>query len=80
MSEGKTIGNVNILDLHKATEEAIAGISRIGNVNVLLYSPDTPHFADRVSMGNINTSIEVPADAELRTTMGHLRLAPGSLQ
>ena len=80
MTEGKTIGNVNILDLHKATEEAIAGISRIGNVNVLLYSPDTPHFADRISMGNINTSIEVPADAELRTTMGHLRLAPDSMQ
>lgn len=80
MSEGKTIGNVNILDLHKATEEAIAGISRIGNVNVLLYSPDTPHFADRISMGNINVSVEVPADAELRTTMGHLRLAPDSLR
>ncbi len=80
MSEGKTVGNVNILDLHKATEEAIAGISRIGNVNVLLYSPDTPHFADRISMGNINTSIEIPADAELQTTMGHLQLAADSLQ
>jgi len=80
MSEGKTIGNVNILNLQKATEEAIAGISRIGNVNLLLYSPDTPHFADRVSMGNINASIEVPADAELRTTMGHFQLAPDSLQ
>jgi hypothetical protein len=80
MSEGKTIGNVNILNLQKATEEAIAGISKIGNVNLLLYSPDTPHFADRVSIGNMNSSIEVPADAELRTNIGNLRLAPDSLR
>jgi len=80
MSEGKTIGNVNILNLQKATEEAIAGISKVGNVNLLLYSPVTPHFADRLSIGNMNSSIEVPADAELRTTIGHLRLAPDSLQ
>jgi hypothetical protein len=80
MSEGKTIGNVNVLDLRKTSEEAIAGISRVGNVNVLLYSPDTPHFTDRINMGNINSSIEVPADADLRTTMGHLRLSPDLLQ
>ena len=28
MSEGKTIGNVNILNLQKATEEAIAGSAK----------------------------------------------------
>ena len=31
-------------------------------------------------MGNINTSVEVPADAELRMTMGHLWLTADSLQ
>jgi hypothetical protein len=80
MSEGKTIGNVNVLDIRKTTEEAISGIKRIGNVNIVLYSPDTAPYIGRFNCGNVNISIEVPADAELQTTMGSLRLTPGSMR
>ena len=79
MSEGKTIGNVNVLDIRKTTEEAISGIKKIGNVNIVLYSPATASYIGRLNCGNVNTSIEVPADVELRTTMGSLRLAPDSI-
>ena len=79
MTEGKTIGNVNILDLRKTTEEAIAGIKKIGNVNVLLYSAATASYISRLDLGNINLSLEAPQDGETRTIMGHLRLAPDSL-
>jgi hypothetical protein len=79
MSDGKTIGNVNLLDIRKTTEEAISGIGRIGNVNVVLYSPATASYVARLNCRNVNSSIEVPADVELRTTMGSLQLAPGSM-
>jgi hypothetical protein len=80
MSEGKTIGNVNVLDIRKTTEEAFSAIKRIGNVNIVLYSPATAPYIGRLNCGNINSSIEIPADAELQTTMGSLRLAPGSMK
>lgn len=80
MTEGKTIGNVNILDLRKTTEEAIAGIRRIGNVNILLYSAATASFIGRLDLGNINVSVEAPQEGESRTVMGHLRLAPEMLR
>jgi len=79
MTEGKTIGNVNILDLRKTSEEAIAGIKKIGNVNILLYSAATASFISRLDLGNINVSIEAPQEGETRTIMGHLRLTPDSL-
>ena len=42
---GTVIGNINILDLRKATAETIASISKIGNVNVLLTSRASPKSA-----------------------------------
>jgi len=80
MTEGKTIGNVNILDLRKTAEEAIAGIKKIGNVNILLYSPATAPYVSRLDLGNVNVSVEAPQEAESRTVMGHLRLALDSFQ
>jgi len=79
MAEGKTIGNVNILDLRKTAEETISGIEKIGNVNILLYSSATAPFISRLDLGNVNLSIEVPQDVDSRTVMGHLRLAADSL-
>ena len=79
MSEKKTIGNVNILDLRKTSEETIRGIEKVGNVNILLYSPETASFVSQISMGNVNVSIEAPQDVENRTVMGNLRLTPDSL-
>lgn len=80
MSEGKTIGNVNILDLRKTTEEAIGRIGRICNANVLLYSSETASYIGQLDIGNVNTSIEIPTEVELQVTMGALRLAPDSMR
>jgi hypothetical protein len=80
MTEGKTIGNVNILDLRKTAEEVLSGIKKIGNVNMMLYSPATASYISRLNCDNVNVSVEVPQDVENRTVMGHLRLAPDSLQ
>jgi hypothetical protein len=70
METGKTIGNVNLLDIRKATNETIAGIRQIGNVNVLLFSPETAHLVTSLNIGNINASIEVPSDTKTHTSIG----------
>jgi len=74
MTAGKTIGNVNILDLRKTTEEAIAGIQRVGNVNIVLYSRTTAPYVTRLNTGNINVSVEVPEEEDVRHIMGHFHL------
>ncbi|UCF09889.1 MAG: hypothetical protein JSW65_07480 [Candidatus Bipolaricaulota bacterium] len=76
MTEGKSIGNVNVLDIRKTSEEAIAQIRRIRNVNIVLYSPATASYLGRLDIGNVNASLEIPADVELKTTMGNVRLSP----
>jgi hypothetical protein len=70
MEQGKVIGNANVLDIRKATETSVAGISKVGNVNVLVYSRETADLITRLDMGNVNTTVEVPADANVRTLMG----------
>ncbi len=59
MKPGTVIGNVNVLDLTRATEESVAAIKRIGNVNVLLYSRETAPLVQRLAVGNLNVSVEV---------------------
>ena len=68
----KSIGNVNVLDLRKATEESVSGISSIGNVNLVVYTRQTAGFVPRLNCGNINASIEVPEDANVKVHMGEL--------
>ncbi len=63
--EGKVIGNVGVLDLRTATEDTIAGIKRLSNVGTVLYSPETKFLLTRISMGNVGSTIEAPADARL---------------
>lgn len=63
--EGKTIGNVGVLDLRTATEATVAGIRRIGNVGTVLISPETTHLLPRLNAGNIGATIEAPAEARL---------------
>jgi hypothetical protein len=70
MSQGKVIGNVNILDIRKATPEAVAEISRVGNCNLVLYSPATSSLLAKLSFGNLNSSIELPAEVKVDTVMG----------
>jgi hypothetical protein len=70
MSQGKYIGNVNILDIRKATPEAVAEISGVGNCNLVLYSPETSSLLAKLSFGNLNSTIELPAEVKVDTVMG----------
>ena len=63
--QGRAFGNIGVLDLLSATEESVAGISQVGNVGVVLYSRENAGLLARVSIGNMGTSIEAPADAKL---------------
>jgi len=67
MEPKKKIGNVGVLDIRKATEESIASIGHIGNIGMLLYSPETAKFILRLNTGNIGSPVEVPTDAKLIT-------------
>ncbi len=74
MEERQNIGNVNVLDLRKATEAALARIGRIGNVNLLLYSQETAGLVTRLRLGNVNTSVMVPAGVEAKPIMGSVMI------
>ena len=62
----QTIENVVNLDIRHATEEAVAGIERIGNVVNLIYSPETAGLIGKLGIGNIVNRIEVPAGATIK--------------
>lgn len=62
--QGKTIGNVAILDLRDATDSSVEGIERIGNVAMVIYSRETAHLVNRLNFGNVALAIEVPEDAQ----------------
>ncbi len=64
---GKAIGNVGILDIREATEEALGGIGAIGNVGMILYSPATAGWVTRLSAGNVGCTLQVPAGASVMT-------------
>jgi hypothetical protein len=70
LKAGTVIGNVNVLDLTRATEESIAAIREIGNVNVLLYSRATAPLVPRLAVGNLNVSVEM--EGTPKVTIGHL--------
>ena len=74
MDNGKVIGNVNILDLRKATEESVREYERIGNVNLALYASETAHLLHKLVIGNLNATAEVPADVKVETIMGPLEI------
>ena len=63
--QGKVIHNVGMLDLRSVSEETVAQIRRIGNVGVLLHSPETAGLVVRLNIGNIGSTIEAPHDARL---------------
>jgi hypothetical protein len=70
MSNGKHIGNVNVLDIRHATEAAVAEIEKIGNVNLVVYSKETATLLSRLRMGNLNATVEAPESAHVRTFSG----------
>jgi hypothetical protein len=67
LEPGTVLGNVNVLDLRKATAESIADIAEIGNVNILLFSRTTAPLIPKLNMGNVNISVEAPEDAQVVT-------------
>jgi len=70
MEQAKIIGNVNILDLRNATEAAVAGIKKIGNANIVLYTQKTAGLITRLNISNLNLTVQVPQDATVQRTMG----------
>jgi len=63
----KQIGNVGTLDLRTVSAETIAEIERVGNVGIVLYSPETAPLLARLNIGNLGMSVQVPADARVLT-------------
>jgi hypothetical protein len=74
MSIGKMIGNINVLDLRKATEATVAEIGQIGNVNVVIYSPETAGLVVKLPVGNMNLPVEVAADVKVQLIFGNLAI------
>lgn len=65
--QGRILSNIGVLDLRSASEESIAGISRVGNVGLVLYSQENAGLIARLNIGNLGASIEAPADAQVLT-------------
>jgi hypothetical protein len=64
MEQKKIIHNLNILDLRNATEESVAEIGEIRNLNLLICSKETAHLVTRIKVGNLNSTVQVPADVK----------------
>jgi len=76
----KSIGNVNVLDLRQATDASVAGVKRIGNVNLVIQTKKTaPHF-QKLDVGNVNVVVTVPDDANVQQVMGLAELTGKSLE
>ena len=74
MENPKTIGNVNVLNMLHATEASVAGIPFIGNVNIALVTAETASLVHCMSIGNLNTTIEVPSGTNLVTQNGQISI------
>ncbi len=72
MQQGKSIGNVNILDLRSATEASIAEIHEIGNVNVAITTKNTAYLFQRLKIGNVNTIVEIPDKVNFYQSFGRI--------
>jgi hypothetical protein len=70
----KNIGNVNLLDLRKATAESVSEIGNIGNVNLVVYTHETAGLFNRMRFGNMNASVEVPEDVVVKVYMSPLAI------
>lgn len=62
---GKIINNVEILDLRTATPAAVARISRINNVVLLLYSNETAGLVTQLAIHNLAGMVEAPINAQV---------------
>ena len=80
VEHGKVIGNVNILDLRKATEESVSTYERIENVNLAVVTSETAHLLHRLTIGNLNASAEVTPETKVETIMGPLDIGADHFQ
>ncbi len=78
MKPGTVIGNVNVLDITRATEDTLSAIQKIGSVNILIYSRETAHFVPLLSLGNLNAMVEVQTTP--RVTVGNLVISKESVR
>ena len=76
----RRIGNVNLLDLRKATNESVAEIERIGNVNLVIQTRETARYFQQMDVGNVNAVVTVPEGADVRQVMGLAELSARSLE
>ncbi len=72
MDTPKTIGNVNFLDLTRATEASVATIKQINNINMVIYTPETYPLLARLNPGNVNGTLLVPTGASVVTQTGKM--------
>ncbi|MFJ5758981.1 hypothetical protein ACIQAA_07540 [Neobacillus sp. NPDC093182] len=66
------IANVGLLNLVNATEESIKGVERIENVGLVLYGKENAHLLTKLNIGNIGSSLEIPAGYRLFNGVFHL--------
>ena len=63
--QGVSYGNVGVLDIRAADEAALRGITRIGNLGVLVHGPDTAALVNTLSVGNLGCTIKAPPHYKL---------------
>ena len=76
----RTIGNLGILDIRKASEESVTAIGTVGNIGTVLYSPETAHLMGHLGgvIGNLGKAIEVSSAA--RVLQGDTEFTQGYLK
>jgi len=74
MDEKMTLGNVNVLDVRNTPKETFDKLKLIGNVNVILVSPETASYLPGIPAKNINAVAHVPADVGVKTCMSSITL------
>lgn len=74
MEMSKIFRNINVLDFSAASEQALDEVSRLENVNVLLYSKATSGLLASVSQQNINIRAEMPDNSVLTQANGRYEI------
>ena len=75
MVNGKSIGDVNVLDLRNATEASIGEIGFLGNANVVVYTPETAPLLQKLTIKNANAMVEVDAGVKMEGVTGQIRIS-----
>ncbi len=71
----KIIGNVNILDLRKATEASVSEISKVLNANVVLFNQGAYDLVAQLVIDNVNIMVDVPPNSDVQRIIGQLILS-----